>query len=39
MVQAVNERLPASEFHITGSSYENHSGSHYEIPVTVQTVT
>lgn len=39
MVQEVNSRLPAAEFHIVGTNFENHSGTHYEIPVTVQTVT
>lgn len=39
MVQEVNKRLPAAEFHVVGTNFENHSGTHYEIPVTVQTVT
>lgn len=39
LVQTVSDALPADLYEIIGTSWENHSGTHYEIPVTIQVTT
>ena len=39
MTECINQLLPAAEFTITGTGWQNHNGTHFEIPVTITTVT
>lgn len=39
MTETVNALLPPTEFTLVGTGWQNHTGTHYEIPVTVTTLT
>lgn len=39
LIATVEAALPPDKYVITGTSYENHSGTHYEIPLTIQALT
>lgn len=39
LTQTINEALPVAEFGVQGTSYENKSGAHYEVPVTITRIT